>query len=179
MFGKKKENQNSGPYVLTVADFEISLHDTFDKSSVPNISNADDEMDIIKGRIPTFDQQDKQYQYQIIQITEDYFKQRRKTQIAEVSVLEQVKQVKREEEVRIEKTDYIDEKSKLTEKQLLAEIVLLLENIRNDAKINSETMNQKLNTISSATLDSKYELEAQTQADKKHRKDNTGPSWEF
>ena len=66
MFGKKKENQNSGPYVLTVADFEISLHDTFDKSSVPNISNTDDEMEIIKGRIPTFDQQDKLYRYQII-----------------------------------------------------------------------------------------------------------------
>ena len=90
---------------------------------------------------------------------------------------------KKDEKIRVQdkkkKADYIDEKSKLTEKQLLAEIILLLENIRNDAKINSETMNQKLNTISSATLDSKYELEAQTQADKKHRKDNTGPSWEF
>mgnify|MGYP000250451208 CR=1 FL=1 len=47
---------------------------------------------------------------------------------------------------------------KLTEKQLLAEIIMLLENIRNDAKINSETMNQYLKNISNYSGDVKNEL---------------------
>ncbi len=78
-----------------------------------------------------------------------------------------------------EKADYIDEKSKLTEKQLLAEIVILLENIRNDAKINSETMNQKLSQISKSTDDAKYELKYSREDDKARHKENKETEWEI
>ena len=91
-----------------------------------------------------------------------------------------VEQAKVEEEKQVKKkADYIDEKVKLTEKELLAEIILLLENIRNDAKINSETMNQLLNRIWTSTYDAKNELKYMSEDTKKHRKDNTSPSWEF
>ena len=183
MFGKKKpvitENQNSGPYVLTVADFETSLHDSFDKSTVPNRYDGSAEMNIIKGRIPTFDELDTQYQYEILKITGGYFKQRREAQTLEKMKVEKIKQDQIEEELTIKKTNYIDEKSKLNEKQLLAEIIMLLENIRNDAKINSETMNQLLNRIWTSTYDAKNELKYMSEDTKKHRKDNTSPSWEF
>ena len=82
-----------------------------------------------------------------------------------------VDQAKMEEEKQVKKkADYIDEKSKLTEKQLLAEIILLLENIRNDAKINSENMNQKLSQISKSSEDAKYELKYTREDDKEHRR---------
>ena len=81
---------------------------------------------------------------------------------------------KKDEKIRVQdkkkKADYIDEKSKLTEKQLLAEIILLLENIRNDAKINSENMNQKLSQISKSSEDAKYELKYTREDDKEHRR---------
>ena len=170
MFGKNKEKQDSEPYVLTVADFETSLHDTFDKSTIPDRYDGSAEMDIIKSRIPTFDEQDTQYRYDILKITGDYFKQRRRSKALEKMKVEKIKQDQIEEELRIKKTNYIDEKSKLTEKQLLAEIILLLENIRNDAKINSENMNQKLSQISKSSEDAKYELKYTREDDKEHRR---------
>ena len=174
MFGKSNEEKNE----LIITDFEKFLHDTYDNSSVLKINQYDDEKNIIKSRIPTWDWESDLGE-KIRTITRNYFEQRRTTEWEEKKALEHMQQERMEKEVRIKKTNYIDEKSKLTEKELLAEIIWHLENIRDNAKINSETMNDKLNTISSATLDSKYELEAQTQADKKHRKDNAGPSWEF
>ena len=90
---------------------------------------------------------------------------------------------KKDEKIRVQeekkKADYIDEKSKLTEKQLLAEIILLLENIRNDAKINSEIMNQKLENIEEYSADTSNDVKYSREDTKKHRKDNTAPSWEF
>ena len=47
------------------------------------------------------------------------------------------------------------------------------------AKINSETMNQLLNRIWTSTYDAKNELKYMSEDTKKHRKDNTSPSWEF
>ena len=77
------------------------------------------------------------------------------------------------------KADYIDEKSKLSEKQLLAEMILLLENIRDNAKINSEIMNQKLENIEEYSADTSNDVKYSREDTKKHRKDNTAPSWEF
>ena len=70
------------------------------------------------------------------------------------------------------KADYIDKKSKLTEKQLMAEIIFLLENIRNDAKINSETVNQTLKNIQKYSEDAKYELKYAREDDKIRHKEN-------
>ena len=83
-----------------------------------------------------------------------------------------VDQAKMEEEKQVKKkADYIDEKSKLSEKQLLAEIILLLENIRNDAKINSENVNHKLSQISKSSEDAKYELKYTSEDDKKRHQE--------
>ena len=69
---------------------------------------------------------------------------------------------KKDEKIRVQdkkkKADYIDEKSKLSEKQLLAEMILLLENIRDNAKINSEIMNQKLENIEEYSADTSNEV---------------------
>ena len=90
---------------------------------------------------------------------------------------------KKDEKIRVQeekkKADYIDEKSKLPEKQLLAEMILLLENIRDNAKINSEIMNQKLENIEEYSADTSNEVKYSRENTKKHRKDNTAPSWEF
>ena len=90
---------------------------------------------------------------------------------------------KKDEKIRVQeekkKADYIDEKSKLSEKQLLAEMILLLENIRDNAKINSEIMNQKLENIEEYSADTSNEVKYSREDTKKHRKDNTAPSWEF
>ena len=90
---------------------------------------------------------------------------------------------KKDEKIRVQeekkKADYIDEKSKLSEKQLLAEMILLLENIRDNAKINSEIMNQKLENIEEYSADTSNDVKYSREDTKKHRKDNTAPSWEF
>ena len=90
---------------------------------------------------------------------------------------------KKDEKIRVQeekkKADYIDEKSKLTEKQLLAEIILLLENIRNDAKINSKTMNQKLKNIEEYSADSSTELKYSREDDKARHKENKETEWEI
>ena len=90
---------------------------------------------------------------------------------------------KKDEKIRVQeekkKADYIDEKSKLSEKQLLAEMILLLENIRDNAKINSEIMNQKLENIEEYSADTSNDVKYSREDTKKHRKDNTAPAWEF
>ena len=90
---------------------------------------------------------------------------------------------KKDEKIRVQdkkkKADYIDAKSKLTEKQLLAEIILLLENIRNDAKINSKTMNQKLKNIEEYSADSSTELKYSREDDKARHKENKETEWEI
>ena len=90
---------------------------------------------------------------------------------------------KKDEKIRVQeekkKADYIDEKSKLSEKQLLAEMILLLENIRDNAKINSEIMNQKLENIEEYSADTSNDVKYSREDTRKHRKDNTAPSWEF
>ena len=90
---------------------------------------------------------------------------------------------KKDEKIRVQeekkKADYIDEKSKLSEKQLLAEMILLLENIRDNAKINSEIMNQKFENIEEYSADTSNDVKYSREDTKKHRKDNTAPSWEF
>ena len=180
MFGKKKKQWSPiDVEVMNIIDFKKKIHNTYDKIIQLKTVSEDQQMGIIKLHIPTFDEQTKQYRSQIQQIASDYFTQRRTAQEHPNVLLEQIGQVKMGGEEIKKKKDYIDEKSKLTEKQLLGEIILLLENIRNDAKINSEFVTAKLNTISSATLDSKYELKYMSEDTKKHRKDNTGPSWEF
>jgi len=91
-----------------------------------------------------------------------------------------VEQAKVEEEKQVKKkADYIDEKVKLTEKELLAEIILLLENIRNDAKINSETMNQTLKNIAEYSADSSNELKYSREDDKTRHKENKDTTWEI
>jgi hypothetical protein len=179
MFGKNKEKQDSEPNVLTVADFETILHDTFDKSSIPDRYDGSAEMDMIKSRIPTFDEQDTQYRYDILKITGDYFKQRRRSKSLEKMKVEKIKQDQIEEELRIKKTNYIDEKSKLTEKQLLAEIIMLLENIRDDVKMNSVTMDKQLQRIINNSGDVKNELKYSREEDKERHKENMDTTWEI
>ena len=58
-------------------------------------------------------------------------------------------------------------------------ILLLLENIRDNAKINSEIMNQKLENIEEYSADTSNDVKYSREDTKKHRKDNTAPSWEF
>ena len=90
---------------------------------------------------------------------------------------------KKDEKIRVQeekkKADYIDEKSKLTEKQLLAEIIFLLEDIRNDAKINSETMNQTLKNIAEYSADTSYEVKYSREDDKTRHKENKDTTWEI
>ena len=90
---------------------------------------------------------------------------------------------KKDEKIRVQeekkKADYIDEKSKLSEKQLLAEMILLLENIRDDVKMNSVTMDKQLQRIINNSGDVKNELKYSREEDKERHKENMDTTWEI